>query len=158
VKIAVVTPTYRWGGLDVNFASIMAQTVQPDVWIIADDRHDSRHEIVLEKTAHAPFKVEHYLPRPKPEGYFSDISWLYDDMAARALAHDCDLIVSMQDYLWVNPTGIESFAALYEKYGDLTIMTGITSLSHDPYPDEVAVVDGLRGTVRWSRADRYLVA
>lgn len=141
MKIAVITPTYRYGGLDVNFASLLAQKTPPDTWIIADDLYFQRRDIVEEIVlGSSDIGLNHFRPREKPEGYFSDLANIYNEMMERAYEDGCDLAVSAQDYLWMPPDGIERFA---KEFDENRLLTGSCSLSYDPEPDLVAKPEGL---------------
>lgn len=128
--------------MDVNFRSLMDQERKPDVWVIADDLYDLRAETVREMTDGCGFEVRHFKPREKPEGYFSDLSEIYNEMLAAASV-DCDIAVSVQDYHWVNPLGLMRFEMDYVALGDDALVTGICSQSLDPGPDKVVEPEGL---------------
>lgn len=135
--------TYRYGGLDVNFNSLMRQTVKPDVWIIADDMCDSRRELVRDKTRGCPFDVIHFRPREKPEGYFSDLANIYNEMLECADSESCDFAVSCQDFLWVPDDGFEKFTNAWVELGERALVSGTCSQSIRPGPDEIANNRGL---------------
>lgn len=145
-KVAVVTPTYRFGGMDVNYASLVSQSRPPDVWVVADDLYESRRELVSAMTEDAPFAVDHFMPRKKPPGYHSDLAHIYNAMSLRAMALGCEFIVSLQDYMWIGEDGIRDFVNSYMALGDVgrdMMITGIADHAGDPIPEEVVHPEGL---------------
>lgn len=142
MKTVVITPTYRWGGLGEQFHHLLRQTHLIHAWVIADDLYEERKDVVKIRTANAPFEVVHYLPPPKPKGFFSDIGGLYNGMLDIAEMMDAELIVSLQDHFWIPKDGIERFVAatvLHPK----DLITGLASLALTPGPNEVVNPKGL---------------
>jgi hypothetical protein len=152
---AVMTPTYRYGGLDVNYACLLRTGLGAgDAWIIGDDLYEGRKAIVKAKTADAPFSVVHYLPRDKPDGYFSDLPGIYNEMLQIASAHGCELAISMQDYMWVEPAGVDRFIRAHQAKPK-TLWTGTCSITGDPTPDDVVRPNGSWTVFRFDFEDTY---
>lgn len=136
MKTAVLTATCRHGGLDVSFNSMMAGTVKPDVWVIADDLYEERWEEVDDRTHDSGIEVVHYRPRIKPDGYFSDLAGHYNAMTKHAIERGCELAISLQDFIWVPERGIEKYVTHYEQ-NELALVSGLCSHTQDPAPDTV---------------------
>jgi len=141
VRTVVITPTYRWGGLGEQYACLLHQTHRIHAWVIADDLYDERADIVKMRTANANFDVIHYKPPPKPQGFFSDIGGLYNQLLDTADDLDAQLIVSLQDHFWVPNDGIARFVeATILNPGAL--VTGLASLALTPGPDRIGLPEG----------------
>jgi hypothetical protein len=66
----------------------------------------------------------------------------YNTAASFAINSNCDLFVSLQDYIWLPEDGIERFVALFEAFPN-DMYTGITHISSDPFPTGVSNIEGL---------------
>jgi hypothetical protein len=146
MRTAVLTATKRYGGLDVTFASLMAQTVPADVWIIADEHQYERMDTVMkmarELIREKGTSVEHFEPLTKTPGYYSNLPAIYNYMARRAIDHGCDLAISLQDYIATPSDGIELFLEA-QKDQPGSIVTGLCSMSRTPTAEEVYDPKGL---------------
>jgi hypothetical protein len=141
MKVAVVTPTMRYGGLAEQYAHLLRQTRQPDYWIIADDLWEKRYARVFAETSNSPFKVVHYLPRPKPEGYFSDLAGIMNESLDLCAEFEADLIISLQDYIWIQDDGIERFVDLFRGPCEGDLISGLTSHADVPTLDDVVDIN-----------------
>ncbi len=144
-RVAVLTATKRFGGLDVTCETLRAQTHQDFVWIIADELQEQRREIVMEKVGLVGRGYEHFdssfMPT-RPAGYYSNLPAIYNYMIERAIGWGCELAVSLQDYIWAPRTGLAQFArAAEEKPGAL--IAGLCSMLRRPDASFVANPRGL---------------
>lgn len=97
MRVSVVTPTIRKEGLDVVQKALKNQTFKDFEWLIS-----------------SPFDpgipTAKWIPDKFTEGYWS-LNRAYNSLFVAAQG---DLIVSLQDWIWVPPTGIEQFIDAYE--------------------------------------------
>lgn len=130
MKTVLFVPTYREGGLDVLEASIRRQTVWPDFVVVADELFEQR-ECVWHLIFDA-LEIEWWnVNAPKRDGYKRNLAANYNLAAQAAVEYGADLFISLQDYIWVQPDGVERFIDISQKCpGDL--ITGLTSISTDP--------------------------
>lgn len=141
--IVVATPTMQFGGLDVAFASVSRQTVAKDIiWLIADEKLKLRKHIYSELhdlgriRAVVPFRV------PTREGYPRNLTSSYNEALTIARDLDADFFVSMQDYIWIPPDGVERFASLGNSEPN-ALLTGLCSIADNPTPEAVVDPEGL---------------
>lgn len=139
--VVVFVPTNRYGGLDVTVASIKRQTCPPDAILIQDELLDKRQ--VLWKEAFDPTPVTFFTPtihdgnkRNLAAGYNMALRWAYEHY------NDDALLISLQDYIYVPEDGIEKFIKLHFKRPN-DLITGVTHISKDPYPELINSPDGL---------------
>lgn len=142
VNVAVITPTYRYGGLGEQFACLQRQSHRIQTWIIADDLYEQRADLVKFKTAGANFEVVHFEPDPKPAGYFSNLAGIYNMMLDRAEFSEAELIVSLQDHFWIPKDGIARFVAATVLHPN-DLVTGLASIAKQPGPELVTHPDGM---------------
>jgi len=135
MNVAVFTPTKRAGGIDVIEASLERQTYKDFDYFVCDElERDFWWEWSFDKTG-----VEGTLTLLKPPftRYVRNLASAYNLMAEYATEGEYDLLISLQDYLWLPPDGIERFVNNYGSNGDQYIYTGLTSISGDPSVSEV---------------------
>ena len=97
MKVSVVTPTIRKEGLSVVQNALKNQTFKDFEWLIA-----------------SPFDPgitdAQWIPDKFAEGYWT-LNRAYNSLFQSASG---ELIVSLQDWIWVPPTGIQQFVDAYE--------------------------------------------
>lgn len=132
-KIALFLPTCRLGGLDVFEASIKRQTVKPDIIFVADsqERIDAWERVALNLD-----RKIHLLYPPWNLGDIRNLAKAYNEAAFNSVERECDLFISLQDYIWIPENGIDRFVYLHEKDPN-ALLTGITHISKDPFPEEI---------------------
>lgn len=141
--IVVFTPTIQWGGCDVAFASVARQTLAKEiVWLVADEHLYHRKHIYAE--LHERAKVLAVIPFKLPvrKGYARNLTSSYNEALAYARAMGADLLVSMQDYIWIPPDGVEKFSRLAENYSR-DLLTGLCSIADNPGVEDVVEPQGL---------------
>jgi hypothetical protein len=137
-RIALFLPTCRFGGLDVFEASIKRQTVKPDVIFVADskERIDAWEQVAL----NIDQKI-HLLYPQKNLGDIRNLAKAYNEAAFNSVKSECDLFISLQDYIWIPEYGIERFSYLHQKDPN-ALLTGITHISKDPLPKKIDNING----------------
>lgn len=102
---AVFTPT-RHPGIDVTFHSIMKQTSLPKYWIIADQL--DRQDLIFEKCKNKGI-TPIYGRFPVKEGNAGNLEQVSNWALQTARELEVDLLVFLQDYIWIPQNGIEMF-------------------------------------------------
>lgn len=143
MKIAVHTPTQR-AGIDVTVNSILRQKFTEDVeltWILTDEIRDKRTDL-YKYFKGTNIEVRHKWI-DKEYGNQRNLARGYNLAIADARNLECDLLVSLQDYIYVPENGIQKFIDQYNlievEDGINGIYTGICSISSDP--DSSVVID-----------------
>lgn len=140
--IAVYTPTCR-PGIDVAVASLARQTVDDLVWIIGDELLEHR-ACLFDCDPHlggvSPVTTLTFNPR-KLTGRTYSLDASHNHALKLAREMDADLLVSMVDYTWIAPDGIERFRAMAERH-PRSLLTGIAHTSEDPARDQIIEPDG----------------
>lgn len=137
MNVAVFTPTYRPGGLDVTVASLMRQNFNNFVWLVDDQIYDQRKEVwkMIEETVEFPVSV---VSSQVAKGNKRSLCAAYN-LAADYVSDsdsDFDLFISLQDYIWLPEDGIQRFVDDYTSI-PTALLTGVTHISRDPYPNKV---------------------
>ncbi len=145
MKVVVFTPSQR-PGFDVTHASLRRQETDAEIyWAFSDELYHDRVEVVRNLVAQDKMsgKIKDYVHFniTKLEGYKRNLASGYNRAMDYARAWDADLFISLQDYIYVPPTGIQQFVDMYkdiEVERDVkALYTGITSISGDPEPETV---------------------
>jgi len=140
VKLAIFTPTYRPGGLDVVHASLMRQTFKNFVWIVSDQMFLERKETWAKIIQETDFPTV-FVNRQIEEGNKRNLAAMYNAAAEYVVDDGFDMLISLQDYIYVPEDGLEKFISVHKKYpGDL--LTGVTHISRDPFPNKIADLNG----------------
>jgi len=140
LKIVVFTPTYRPGGLDVLEASLMRQTFKDFVWVVSDQRFINRYPIWGEIQSRVDFPIQ-WMQREIPEGNKRNLCAMYNNVAEFVLDKGFDMLVSLQDYIYLHPDGLQRFIDANKLFPD-SLLTGVTHISRDPYPNKIADLEG----------------
>lgn len=123
MKVSVVYATARPGGLDILQACMRAQT-HTDLEVIIVDELTERRKMVQSGTflgnTSPPFIAID--PPPKKPGTHWNLSASLNTGCRVASG---DLIVLLQDYIWVPEEGIERFVNRMYQEGQMNIITGV---------------------------------
>ena len=136
-NVAVFTPTNRFG-IDLSIFSLKRQTY-PYLWILADELMQERIPIYEEQGMidNIVFVECNVIPGNKRA-----LAQAYNNAADLAIDMNFDLLISMQDYLWIPDNGIEMFAQVHQTFPS-SLITGLVSLSEAPRDDEIEDTSGL---------------
>ena len=134
--VSVITVTSRPGSIDVTWDALRGQTWQDFEWVLCDELHDRRHEEVAAFVDDGRLR---HVPAPRRD----DGLWTLNRSHNEALRH-CrgELVVSLQDYIWVEPDGLERFWAAHRDAAGRAFVCGVTATYALPAP-----VDRLDGEV-----------
>ena len=139
-KIYVFTPTCRYGGVDVNFNSLLRQTEQDFCWIVLDDLFNERTTMWLD--LFEEIDLIPGMPPARKKGDYRNLAAAYNAAVEIAVEdEDAELFVTMQDYMWLPEDGLEKFLDLHRSNPD-RLLTGLCSISLDPTPDKVVDLEG----------------
>jgi hypothetical protein len=138
VNIAVFTPTMRPGGLDVLEGTLARQTVRPQMWIVCDERN--RSQVLGDISDRVDVPLVEMIPPEKQTGNMRNLAAAYNEAAEIALEWGMDVFVSLQDYIWAPPDGLERFAHVHSNVEQKALVTGLTSIAAEP-----SVVHDLEG-------------
>lgn len=133
-KISVVTVTKRPGSIDVTWGGLRGQRMGDFEWVLCDELYDWRAAEVAAFVDDARLR---HIPAPARPGDLWNLNKAYNE----ALRH-CrgQLVVSLQDYIWVAPDGLERFWCAHERHGPRTLVAGVTATY--ALPAEVRGLDG----------------
>lgn len=140
MKLAVFTPTYRPGGLDVLEASLMRQSFKDFVWIVADQRLAKRYIAWGEIQSRVDFDIM-WSTAPIMDGNKRNLCALYNGAADFVVNNNIDMLVSLQDYIYVPEDGLQKFINVHKLYPE-DLLTGVTHISRDPYPNKILDLEG----------------
>lgn len=130
MTVAVFTPTCR-PGLDVAVRSLERQNRDDLLWIVGDDLYQERD------AGHATaIATVHFDTAVNRHNQPSSLAFAYRRAIDIARDHGADLFVSMQDYVWIPDDGVARFERMAREF-PTSLLTGLCSLSNDPYPREV---------------------
>lgn len=123
MKVSIIYPTARYGGLDILKHSMEHQTHKDLEVIILDELH--RFPIEMQ----SDYVSYNFVTPPvkKPEMFWN----LSASLNAGCRVATGELIVLLQDYIWVPPTGIEKYVKKVEQEGPCLI-TGVGHQYKEP--------------------------
>lgn len=135
MKLAVFTPTYRPGGLDVLETSLMRQSYRDFTWIVSDQLFLERHETWGEIQDRVDFPIM-WQNRSILEGNKRNLCSMYNAVADYVVEENFDMLVSLQDYIYLPENGLWRFIQAEKEFGP-NLFTGVTHISRDPYPNKI---------------------
>lgn len=109
-SISVVCVTNRPGAVDILKENMDRQTFRDFEVIIADDSRGWEHEV-----------LKHFKPREKAPGDAWNLNKAYNDALAIV---DGELIVFLQDYIWIPANGLQRFWEMYKMFPN-DLVTGV---------------------------------
>lgn len=139
---AVFIPSCRCGGIDVTEATLLRQTYRDFMLITCDQlERNMWWELVADRN---DVRIVNMKPPPiiSSKGEIRNLARAYNMAMEYAVDFNCELLVSLQDYLWIDADGLFRFAKLYEANGDNKLFTGLTSITKDPTVDKVFDIEG----------------
>lgn len=138
INVAVFVPTCRFGGLDMLFSSLKRQTY-PYTLIMADELKDQRIHIYEE---HNMADNTVFVECVKQPGNVRALAQAYNNAADFVVDFKFDLMISMQDYLFIPADGIQLFVEDYSTFPN-ALITGLVSLSDAPSDQAIENLYGL---------------
>lgn len=138
-KVSVVYISNRYGGLDILKSSLTRQTFQDFEIVFVDGLYDKRHNVVLDYFK--DFNIKHIkdIDMKEHEGYKSKLARCHNQAYK---ACEGELIVLLQDYIYVPQSGLEKFWNIYNIHQN-ALITGISHQYLHPTKEEVVNQEGL---------------
>jgi len=139
MSISLIYVSNRYGGLDILKFNLKRQTFQDFELIFVDGLYDKRKDIVPEYFKN--FKVKHIpdVDLKPEEGYITKLARC-DNQAYKAC--DGELIVHLQDYIYVPQDGLQKYWDTYKLHPN-ALVTGISHQYYHPTKEKVVNEEGL---------------
>lgn len=102
MKVSVITPNIRKGGLEIVHNSLLRQTHKDWEWLICSPFNPEIKEAI--------WLIDDY------KGGFWSLNRAYNKLLANVSS---ELVISWQDWIFVNPHGLESFINAYKETGGI---------------------------------------
>ncbi len=119
-------------------ASLARQERDDLLWIVGDTLR--RDLLVLSR---APTRVEAYwFDSKRLSERWGSLEAAYNYAVDIARGHDCDMLVSLQDYIWAPPDGIARFEALAAEHPN-ALLSGLCSIADEPPASAITNPQGL---------------
>lgn len=120
MKISIITPTIRTERLKIVAEALQSQTFPKEniEWIICSP---SEKEMEIEKSINNIFPYIFLGNPPLKKGQFWDLNFSYNRLIKESKG---ELIVTLQDSIWVTPTGLQQFWDAHQEYPE-AIITGV---------------------------------
>lgn len=134
-KISVLTLTNRWGGIDVTWGALKRQTFGDFEWVLIDAV--DREQEVLEYTGDV--RVRWIDQKKKPKKALTNLAHA-DNQGFRACRGE--LIVLLQDYIWIDPDGLEKYWEAYLAYEKNILITGVGDQYAIPSAEDIVNPEG----------------
>lgn len=141
----IFTPTIRRGGLDVTAASIRRQkdVLGQLIWIVGDELFREREKIFELNAPDIPtIHFDTSAIRRQVPNLYRTLAHADNHALQISRENNADLMISLQDYIWIPEYGIRRFQELNQVHPN-HIYTGLCSFSSDPGPEAVVNPDGL---------------
>jgi hypothetical protein len=141
-RIAVFTPTCRYGGLDIAIAGLRRQKLREGdefSWFIVDSCPETRSEAIFKVKNNGDF-ASLYLHMPPAESGQSSLCQACNLAVKWARTMDADLFIFMHDYTWIPDNGLARFA---ESCAPNTLTAGVCHHAKYPLASAVAYPKGL---------------
>lgn len=113
--ISIIFVTNREGALEVLHENLKRQTHKDFEVIVADELYGQRTYPAN------TYRVKHFLPRPKESGDVWNLNKAYNDALSKV---EGELVVFLQDFIWIPSNGLERFWEIFELYPD-DLVTGV---------------------------------
>lgn len=136
--ISIITVTNRYGGIDINWSSLKRQTHKDFEWILCDTLYEERKEAVRKYTHNDP-RVIHVKQDAKDT---AAKTWLAHAENQGIRAAKGELIVLLQDYIYIKPDALEKFWVQY-KTNPRCMITGVGHQYGNPGKNDVINHQGL---------------
>ena len=139
-RVSVLTPTARYGGIDISWLGLKEQTYTDFEWVIVDEIEREK-EI---KDYCRDSRVIWLKSPPKKQGKFWNL-----DQSVNYASSKCrgELLINLQDYIWIPPDAIQKFVSAYDRISGFgSLPTALSGVGHKYTLGGLAVHD-LKGKV-----------
>jgi len=120
MKVSIIVPTFRYGGLDVLFGGCKGQTLPADEWelILVDDLFEERKDEVKEYAEKLGITLRHMKPKEQEKEVPST---LCNAVNKGLIYADGDYVMFLEDHVWLNPNCLERHLELQQPVGRVTV-------------------------------------
>jgi ubiquinone/menaquinone biosynthesis C-methylase UbiE/glycosyltransferase involved in cell wall biosynthesis len=118
VKITLIVPTYREGGMDRLFGSLKNQTVKDYELILVDQLYEWRKREVAEYADRLNIPLVHIPEKPKPKEHVFGESNAWN---TGLLWAEGDYVMFGQDFIWLEPDCFERHLKIQKPEGRITV-------------------------------------
>jgi glycosyltransferase involved in cell wall biosynthesis len=136
-KLSVMNLTNRPGGIDILWANMLRQSEQDFELVIVDALWRDREEEV--KAYINDPRLVYVRQSDKREGAYTNLAHADND-GFRACTGE--LIVCLQDYIWISPDALSKFWEAHKAYGGKILITGVGDQYAYPGKDEIVKPQG----------------
>ena len=137
-KISVMTLSNRPGGIDVMWANLLRQEFTDWEWVFIDALYEQRKDEVAQYTNNDP-RVKHIQQSQTREGAYTNLAHA-DNEGFRNC--EGDLIVCLQDYIWIPPNGLSKYWEAHQAYEGKILITGVGDQYAYPGKEEIVNPQG----------------
>lgn len=127
--ISVLYITARHGGIDILWANMKRQTIQDFELVIVDALWREREQEVKDYINDP--RLVYIRQSDKREGAYTNLAHADNEGFSSC---DGELIVCLQDYIWIPPTGLEQYLWHHTNHPEGIIVTGVGHQYSQPYP------------------------
>lgn len=127
--ISVLNITNRHGGIDILWANMKRQTFQEFELVIVDGLWREREKEVKEYINDP--RLVYVRQSDKREGAYTNLAHADNEGFSKCKG---ELIVLLQDYIWIPPTALEVFWFHHTNNPDGVLVTGVGNQYSQPYP------------------------
>ena len=139
-QISVLYISNRYGSLDILRANLKRQLHQDYELVFVDGLYNERKEEVAEYFKDVRLKHIDQTVIPMGDGYLSRLARA-DNLGFKNC--DGDLIVCLQDYIYIPQEGLQKFWFLHEQYNGKALITGMGHQYYYPNSEEIVNPKGL---------------
>lgn len=141
MSISVMYITNRYGGMDILKSSLNRQQFKDFELVIVDGLYEERKEQVKEYFKDVTYPVKHLkeIELEPEKGYKAKLARCINQGFSNC---EGDLIVSLQDYIYVPKEGLANFWAIHQ-FNSNALVTGISHQYYYPEKDEIVNEKGL---------------
>jgi hypothetical protein len=133
--ISVLYISNRYGGMDILRGNLRRQSTQDFELVFVDGLYEERKDQIHEYFE--GIKVKHIDQNQLPmDGYLSRLARA-DNLGFKNC--DGELIVCLQDYIWIGPYGLEKFYEIHKQYEGKALITGIGHQYKSPTVAEISL-------------------
>ena len=137
--ISVVYISNRYGSLDILRANLSRQSMQDFELVFVDGLYHERKDKV--KEYFKGYKIKHIDQTVLTmDGYLSRLARA-DNLGFKNC--DGDVIVCLQDYIWINPYGLEKFYEISKENDFKVLVTGMGHQYKSPTKEDIVDEKGL---------------
>lgn len=136
-KISIMTLSNRWGGVDIMWANCLRQTEQDFELVFVDALWREREEEV--KAYINDPRLVYIRQSDKREGAHTNLAHA-DNEGFRACTGE--LIVLVQDYIWIPPTSLEMFWFHHTNHPEGILVSGVGHQYSSPTKEDMVDQNG----------------